>query len=223
MRQVRIKFEKVGLAKYISHLDLTRCMSRTIKRSRIPLWYTEGFNKHPYMTFALPLSLGTESICETMDIRIEGDMTNEEVYQKLSCDTPCGINIISVKDSNMKANVIAYAQYDIQLVMTKEKVDNFFNNSNKLISQESLIAEKMGKKGRKKVLKQINLIEHIKSYDIEKLEDGINIKVIISAGNTVNVNPQLLVDVLKREIDDDIDMVHITRKNLQTKDGELFW
>ena len=43
--------------KFISHLDMQRFMIRMIRRSGIPVWYSEGFNPHPYITFALPLSL----------------------------------------------------------------------------------------------------------------------------------------------------------------------
>ena len=38
-------------------------MIRTIRRAGIPIWYTEGFNPHPFMTFAMPLSLGTSGMC----------------------------------------------------------------------------------------------------------------------------------------------------------------
>ena len=64
MRCVRIWFKKMGMSRYVSHLDLMRAMTRAIRRANLPLWYTEGFNPHPYMTFALPLSLGMESLCE---------------------------------------------------------------------------------------------------------------------------------------------------------------
>lgn len=51
MREVRLRFSKTGRLKYISHLDINRVMSRALKRAGIPLWYTEGFNPHPYMSF----------------------------------------------------------------------------------------------------------------------------------------------------------------------------
>ena len=70
MPNLRVFYEKTGRAKYISHLDINRCMQRALRRAEIPVWYTEGFNPHPYTTFALPLSLGYESLCETMDLRI---------------------------------------------------------------------------------------------------------------------------------------------------------
>ena len=58
MYGIRIFFEKVGVARYISHLDLMRNFERAMRRADIPFWYTEGFNPRPFLTFALPLSLG---------------------------------------------------------------------------------------------------------------------------------------------------------------------
>lgn len=40
---VRFWFKKLGRAKFISHLDLMRAMTRTLRIARLPLWYTEGF------------------------------------------------------------------------------------------------------------------------------------------------------------------------------------
>ncbi|HBT64885.1 MAG TPA: hypothetical protein DEB10_09535, partial [Ruminococcaceae bacterium] len=84
MKEVRIRFRKIGRAKYISHLDLTRTMTRALRRAGIPIWYTEGFNRHPYVTFASPLSLGFEGLCESMDIRLVQDMPMEELVAVLN-------------------------------------------------------------------------------------------------------------------------------------------
>ena len=70
MKEIRIRFKKTGRAKFISHLDLTRTMIRAVRRAGIPVWYTEGFNRHPYVTFAAPLSLGFEGLNECMDTRL---------------------------------------------------------------------------------------------------------------------------------------------------------
>ena len=48
MREVRLLFSKTDRCKYISHLDINRCMSRALTRAKIPLWYTEGFNPNQY-------------------------------------------------------------------------------------------------------------------------------------------------------------------------------
>ena len=47
----RVFYKKQGRAKYISHLDLVRCISRALKRSKLPVWHTLGFHPHVYLTF----------------------------------------------------------------------------------------------------------------------------------------------------------------------------
>ena len=79
MRDVRIWFSKSGAVKYVSHLDMFRLMTRAVRRANIPLWYTEGFNPHPYISFLQPLPLGVETCYEPLDIRIEGDVNIKHV------------------------------------------------------------------------------------------------------------------------------------------------
>ena len=94
MIPVRATFEKRRRAKYISHLDLMRCMTRAFKRAAVPIWYTEGFNPHAYLMFPLALSLGCESGCECMDFRIDGDMTPEEAMQRLNAVLPADLQLM---------------------------------------------------------------------------------------------------------------------------------
>lgn len=88
LNTVRLCFSKTGRAKYISHLDLTRTMTRVIRRAGIPLWYTEGFNRHPYITFAAPLSLGYEGLRESMDLRLEEELPMEELVGRMNAAAP---------------------------------------------------------------------------------------------------------------------------------------
>ena len=74
-KQIRIKFTKVGSLQFISHLDLNRTMTTVMIRAKIPIYYSEGFNPHPKMVFALPLSIGAESVCELLDIKIVEDIS----------------------------------------------------------------------------------------------------------------------------------------------------
>ena len=79
MKPMRLFYEKTDTAKYISHLDINRCMQRAMKRAGIPLWFTEGFNPHAYLTFPLPLALGYESVYECVDFRLVEEMSEEEI------------------------------------------------------------------------------------------------------------------------------------------------
>ena len=89
MKTVRVWFRKTGAARYISHLDLTHCMARALHRSKIPLWYTQGFNPRAHMVFALPLPLGMAGDRECVDIRIEEEkISEEEVRERLAAALP---------------------------------------------------------------------------------------------------------------------------------------
>ena len=96
MFEVRLWLSKQGRIKYVSHLDMFRLMQRAVRRAEIPLWYTEGFNPHPYISFLLALSLGTEGLREPVDIRIVDDMTPDEIKNRLNGAMPEGLKIEAV-------------------------------------------------------------------------------------------------------------------------------
>ena len=83
---IRFKFKKTGKLQYISHLDLVRTMHKVIVRADLPLWYTEGFNPKPKMVFAAPLSIGTESLSEFMDIRLTEPIDPKEAMARLNAN-----------------------------------------------------------------------------------------------------------------------------------------
>ena len=197
MRCVRVWFKKMGMSRYVSHLDLMRAMTRALRRASVPLWYTEGYNPHPYITFALPLSLGMESLCESMDMRIEGDSTNEEIFLMLKDNMPPGIEIIKVSDPIFDPKKITFGEFDI-FFDCEGNTDKIVSLISDMLSQDELIVQKLGKKGRHKVLKDINLIEFIKSYTVSSFGERVKLTAVLPAGSTTNVNPSLLADEIQK-------------------------
>ena len=222
MRSVRIWFAKLDMARFISHLDLNRCMSRAVRRASIPLWYTEGFNPHPYMNFSLALPLGIESVAESMDIKVNGDITNDELKSKLNAVMPSGIKILRVTEPVMKANKIAYAEYEIKIDVNNDDVYTVESWIKNCLSQKYLGASKMGKSGGKKIEKEINLIDYIKSFDINFSGKTIGLDTYLKAGTNDNLNPILLMDTLKKELRIDAEKLSIMRKRLLTENMEDF-
>jgi len=223
MRSVRINFSKSGRAIYISHLDLNRMMTRAVRRAELPMWYTEGFNPHPYIAFALPLSLGQSSDCEFMDIRIEGDMTDEEIKERLSAALPEGLDIISVGEPVCDAKEIQKAQYFVKVLFNDEaEAKMFAEKAEELVNGDELLAEKSGKKGHRKVMKQVNLIDYIYETKITSAENFVNIQCSLAAGNTNNLNPALLVETIEKLIGIKHKQMHIMRKKLIISNGKIF-
>lgn len=220
MREVRLRFSKTCRLKYISHLDINRAMSRALKRAQIPLWYTEGFNPHPYMSFSLPLSLGVESLCESVDLRIIGDITNDEIKNRLNNVLPQDIKIVDVYDDFRDNSEIVYSDY----VYKFEFKDNeaAFEKIKNVLSSDEIIALKKGKQGRKRVMKETNIKSFIDKYSISIRNDVIVLNIRLLAGPEKNLNPSLLFDTIIRLIDMDFEWKSIARISLLDKDYKEF-
>ena len=220
MREVRLRFKKTGKLKYISHLDINRAMSRALSRAKIPLWYTEGFNPHPYMSFSLPLSLGVESVCESVDLRIIGDITNNEIKERLNAVLPDDLKIIEIYDDFRDNSEIAYSDYVFKL----QFVDNekAFESLKEILSRDEILAQKKGKKGKRRILKETNIKPFIDKYNISIRDDIIVLNIRLLAGTEKNLNPSLLFDTLIRLMNMDFEWKSISRISLLDKDYKEF-
>ena len=218
MKNVRIWFKKDFECRYISHLDLNRCMLRALHKSKIPVWHTEGFNPHPFATFPLPLSLGFRGVNECMDIKLEEDNYSfEEIITKMNDCLPRGIQVFDVTEPVMKAGKIAYADFTVKIgaektssTVTAEKIQDFLN-------LDTIEVEKKSKKG----LKTIDIKPGIKKYKIDEKFDYVILEVILSAGSSDNVNPTLLISAFENFTDKTFD-TDITRNDLYNSELELF-
>lgn len=220
MREVRLRFSKTDRLKYISHLDINRAMARALKRAEIPLWYTEGFNPHPYMSFSLPLSLGVESLCESVDLRIVGDITNEDIKSRLNSVLPDGLKIVDVYDDFRDNSEIVYSDY----VYKFEFKDNeaAYEKIKTVLESDEILALKKGKQGRKRVMKETNIKSFIDKYSISIRGDVIILNIRLLAGPEKNLNPSLLFDTIIRLIDTDFEWKSISRISLLDKDYKEF-
>ncbi len=217
MRDVRLWIKKEGRAKYISHLDMNRCFTRAVRRAGINIWYTEGFNPHPYLNFLTPLSLGQESDGEPLDIRIMDDMQNDEITQRMNGVLPEGISVAVTSDCISKCADIAFARYTLVLDFEDEaKAQSFTNEARQAVNDGKLFAEKVGKKGRNKTVKQIDICAHIKEFDIKADGETAVIDTVLSSGND-NLNPTLLVSALNGVIFKE-ELLHIRRKGFFKSD-----
>ncbi|WP_178669291.1 TIGR03936 family radical SAM-associated protein [uncultured Eubacterium sp.] len=216
MREIRLRFSKTGQAKYISHLDTNRVFSRAFARAKLNLWFTQGFNPHPYMSFSLPLSLGVESLCENVDIRILDDISNDEVKKRVNDALPLGIRILDVYDDFMDCHEIVYSDY----VYKFEFLDNekAIEKIKEVLQSDTIMSQKKGKQGKRRVLKETDIKQFIDKYSISIRDNQIVLNIRLLAGPDKNLNPSLLFDTIIRLIDMDYEWKSIGRINLLTKD-----
>ena len=189
MRNVRIFLYKRDRMKFVSHLDMNRFMTRILPLSKIPFWYTEGFNPHPYLTFALPLSLGFESEYEILDIRVTDDsFTNEMVKESLNRVMPEYIQAYEVCDAVLKVGKIGFAEFKITFSQYPEDLPQRLSA---FLLQDPILVEKTGKKGK---VSTIDLAPRIKKFSLDADNEALTLTLRLPAGGADNVNPTLLLD-----------------------------
>ena len=216
MREVRLRFSKTGQAKYISHLDTNRVFSRALARAKINLWYTQGFNPRPYLSFSLPLSLGVESYCENVDLRILDDLTDEEIKERMNNALPLGIRIVDVYEDFMDCHDIVYSDY----VYKFEFKDNetALEKIIAVLESNEILAQKKAKQGKRRILKETDIEQFIVKYNASIRNNNIVLNIRLLAGPDKNLNPTLLFDTIIRLIDMDYEWKSIGRISLLTKE-----
>jgi radical SAM-linked protein len=119
MARITIIFSKSNGARYLSHLDLMATLEFSIRRARLPVELSEGFNPRPRMSLAAPLPLGYVGEQEILEIALRHSVTPEEVQHRLQAAVPPGITIRSVVPAaegvKSSASRVRGATYRVQL------------------------------------------------------------------------------------------------------------
>ena len=214
----RAVYAKYGRARYISHLDFMRSMQRIIKRSKLPVWHTQGFNPHVYIMFPLALPLGTDSRVEIMDFALTQNLPNEQVKKQLGEKCPEGIEIISVSQPVHKHTEIKYAEYDIKFkpsIPAQECLEKW----NEFMTLEKIEIEKRTKK------KTVNLVDikpHITVLDAQTAGDNVKLSMRLPAGTDFNLNTNVVLDTFFERYGIEFETICTLRTKIALKNGEIF-
>lgn len=187
---VRFRFKKQGSLQYISHLDLVRTMHKVIVRAKLPLWYTEGFNPKPKMIFAAPLSIGTESVCEFMDLRMNEYIDPAEAMARINDNMTDEMQIVEAYYPESKFTDLKWMSYRIT-IRTLGQIDELVDSCNALLSAPVIEVQKKNSE------KTVDIRPLIKSASAVKDGDAIVINALLSADPSAFLNPEYVIKALR--------------------------
>lgn len=165
---------------------------KVIVRAKLPLWYTEGFNPKPKITFAAPLSIGTESICEYMDIRLSEKISPDEAKARLNANMTSEMQATEVYYPESKLTELKWLAYEIT-VKTVGDAQTITESINKTLDSEELPILKKTKSGEAVV----DIKPLIRSAYAKVASDKIMISCILSADPSAFLNPEYIIKLLK--------------------------
>jgi len=199
MLKVRLRFEKTGPARYISHLDLMRTFQRAFRRAGLPLAYSEGFNPHPYLSVARPLPVGVDSVCELLDFGLnensEFEIRNSELETlpgRINAALPLGLKVTEAYPATRKCQEIAWAVYWMELEWEEAVSEGGLQALRSLLDGRPLPVVRKSKKGMVEI-------------DAAALTGGVSIaspderRVVIQAAlaaEETSLNPGTLLEAL---------------------------
>ncbi|MBR5649884.1 TIGR03936 family radical SAM-associated protein [Pseudobutyrivibrio sp.] len=195
--RARVKFAKTGIMRYVGHLDLMRFFQKAVKRSNLPIKYSEGFNPHQIMSFAAPLGVGLTSEGEYMDIDLKEKVDAAMALEVLNKNMVEGLEITGFKylpdDAEKCMSAVTAASYIVTYKDLKDDacyIDNITDLKAKFFDEAHAInIVKKTKKGER----ELDLKPLIYRFNIS-IEDKVPVyDLLLSSGSTDNIKPELVV------------------------------
>jgi len=105
--RMRLRFSKVGVMRYLSHLELITVFTRAVSRGGVPILFSLGFHPHPRFSFGTATSVGVESQAEYMDMFVVSGISAGEVQERLNTVLPEGLRILESEEVDVKSPSIS--------------------------------------------------------------------------------------------------------------------
>ena len=187
----RLTFGKDQSLRWLSHMDLVRAFERAVRRARLPVAYSEGFNPRPRLSFYSQLAVGMTGEAEPMTIELTERVGAPELISALNSALPAGIVVRSAEETTgRRSPAIRGSEY---LVGVSGASNGDLDAAiRELLSSESAVVERKQEKGTKPVDIRPG-IEGLEVLDRADGDEGTVLRAFLA-----NVRPGEVVDALSR-------------------------
>lgn len=177
--------------RFIGHLDLLKIVQRIVIRAKLPIAYSNGFNPHQQMSFALPLPLSMESVGEYLDIELTTKVESNFIKTAFNEHCPNGLfvtDVVELKEGKKPAaSELRVASYKVIIlddcIDVAKKVLEIKNNSEVVVLKKT-----------KKSEQEVDIKSDI--YDIDYNECNKELTFSISTGSKKNIKPDLILSYI---------------------------
>ena len=211
MSKYRVCYSQGDEVRFISHLDFLRTIVRTFRRADFPVKYSEGFNPHMVMTIGLPLSVGTTTVCDCLEVELTREIDTDKAIADINAVCPRGIRILGIKPSEGLTPMYGIDSADYTADFTTDKVVD--------ISAYIAAPQVMIEKKSKRKINEVNIKDFVRNIAIVS-SDGTNhsLKLHLNAGNTSNLKPELVFKSMEKFFGCSISDIAIERKQIYFED-----
>lgn len=220
---LRIQYKKIGNMKFLSHLDMVRLVERGLRRASLPLKFSQGFNPHPRISFAAPLSVGVSSDYELVDIELTETIDLESLQSEFNKHFPTGIQFVRgrfIEKSNSLMSMVSDCSYAVTLVTEPGLAPTFAKVTEIMMDKAEI---KSMKRGKDKKMKEVDIRPLIKELSVlEVQEDQVTLRIKVAAGSNGSVKPEAIITAIEEagEVKCIADQTRVHRVMLYGEEGK---
>jgi radical SAM-linked protein len=191
-----IRFTKDAPLRFISHLDLMRCMQRAFRRAGLSVAYSAGFNPHPRISLASALPVGVTSEDEFLDVLFSAPVT-EEVLERLQGCLPQGIRVLAWRDVPPGVaplmSLIGAARW--RILLKNQDATELAEKIKHVLAEDSLPVLRESKKGKKTV----DIRPFILELSVSSESDWTDICMLLKTSSDGGAKAQEILSLLGLE------------------------
>lgn len=175
-------YTKEANLRFIGHLDLQRLWERLLRRTTLPIRYSQGFHPRARLNLASALPLGFASRSEYLDFWMNQPVQQDEISAQLSSAALPGLSILSVEEiplqeDSLQSSVTA-SEYEVVFFETPVAAD-LQNRITSILDTEQILRTR-----RNKVYDLRPLILDLAILPVSTGETGLTMSLKAAAGET---------------------------------------
>ncbi len=222
MPRVRLVYRQEGQARFVSHLDVMRAFERAARRAGLPLVYSQGFNPRPKLVFAAPLPVGTSGCREYVDMELEGDLSPDEVLDRLRRNLPGGLVPVAARSAagpplmSLVGRACYLAAGKLPRGLSPEHVEEGLA---RFLARGEIVTERKTAKGTRRK----NIRPGIHRLRARSDGDRLELTMELEAGSARNVRPDEVLQALGVDLGLDAENFAVLRTAVLSREGFLLW
>ena len=190
-----VVFEKGFALRHIGHLDLMRTIQRALRRSNLPIRYSNGFNPHIQLSFAAPLSVGVVGLRELMDVPVEDSCRPEQFVRAMNEALPSCLRVLQARavpdDFPTLMAMVAGSRIRVE-IEAGEPADRVAKALETFINVKECVTLRKTKSGENRT----NIRPFVLDASVRPTADGYTVRCTIRNRSDGSLKPSVLMTAL---------------------------
>lgn len=194
-----LQFHKGDIVRHLGLLDLQRTMQRALRRSGLPIGYSNGFNPHIVMTFASALSSGIPGDAEILDVTLSSDaesVSEENCLSAMNRVLPPALQVSRVRlvDDRFPKASAALAQAEYLITLYGDEANRIVSVIPAFLAESEIMAIRKTK--RSETMVNIRPMLHLLDAHYDESSDRAQLVARVSFVESATLKPDVLLGAL---------------------------